>query len=241
MDMFKLRASRGSTTSDFLAFFGAFGLSFALATYLMVARASPGASASLDDLLRLPLALAWELSLASGSRSPARPETYTVERGDTLSGIALAHELDLSELVARNEIADPDSLRVGQVLVIRENGGAPRGVATALRSSATELIQVAALVTRAERQLAAARFDAALGTADAAERLLASRRDSREIRASRARVEVVRATAQMAFGDSQAARRSFQRALEHDPEIRLDGARTSPKVLRVFRESQRGP
>jgi LysM repeat protein len=48
----------------------------------------------------------------------ARPETYVVQPGDTLYGIAAKFKVDLQALVDANKITDPDSLQVGQVLVI---------------------------------------------------------------------------------------------------------------------------
>ncbi|MBI2942512.1 MAG: peptidoglycan DD-metalloendopeptidase family protein [Chloroflexi bacterium] len=45
-------------------------------------------------------------------------ERYVVEEGDSLLGIALAHDVDLDWLAAVNNILDVHRLRVGQVLVI---------------------------------------------------------------------------------------------------------------------------
>lgn len=58
------------------------------------------------------------------ARTPARVEaprpdargTYTVRRGDTLLRIALDHGQDYRELVAWNNLRDPDDIKVGQVL-----------------------------------------------------------------------------------------------------------------------------
>lgn len=46
--------------------------------------------------------------------------TYTVEAGDTLGEIAVKFNITVAEIIAANEIADPDSLVVGQVLIIRK-------------------------------------------------------------------------------------------------------------------------
>lgn len=43
---------------------------------------------------------------------------YTVERGDTLGGIARDHGVSLRSLIDANDIADPNLIRPGQVLVI---------------------------------------------------------------------------------------------------------------------------
>jgi LysM repeat protein len=45
--------------------------------------------------------------------------TYTVETGDTLGEIAVKFNITVAEITAANEISNPDSLVVGQVLIIR--------------------------------------------------------------------------------------------------------------------------
>ncbi|MCC6438407.1 MAG: LysM peptidoglycan-binding domain-containing protein [Acidimicrobiales bacterium] len=49
---------------------------------------------------------------------PAAPSTYSVQPGDTLFGIARRFGTTVAELQARNGIADPNLLAVGQVLVV---------------------------------------------------------------------------------------------------------------------------
>ncbi len=46
------------------------------------------------------------------------PVTYTVKPGDTLSGIADLFGVTVDDIVRANNIADPNALQVGQVLVI---------------------------------------------------------------------------------------------------------------------------
>lgn len=60
----------------------------------------------------------------------ARPETYVVQRGDTLFSIARAQGVDYRELVQLNALADPSKLEVGQVLRLRapQPGAADSGV-----------------------------------------------------------------------------------------------------------------
>jgi LysM repeat protein len=43
---------------------------------------------------------------------------YTVQRGDELLALANKFGVTVKEIIANNEIANPDSLRVGQVLRI---------------------------------------------------------------------------------------------------------------------------
>ena len=53
---------------------------------------------------------------------PARPRpvtrTYTVQRGDLLKQIAARYGVSIASILAINDIPNPDSLRIGQVLVI---------------------------------------------------------------------------------------------------------------------------
>jgi LysM repeat protein len=50
-------------------------------------------------------------------RRPAS-RTYTVQPHDTLKGIAARYGVSIASIMAINDIPNPDSLRVGQVLVI---------------------------------------------------------------------------------------------------------------------------
>jgi len=54
----------------------------------------------------------------------ARPEFYTVRKGDTLYSIALDHGLDYRELAQLNGITDPGVIRVDQQLRLRLAGSA---------------------------------------------------------------------------------------------------------------------
>jgi lipoprotein NlpD len=61
----------------------------------------------------------------------ARPQTYTVKRGDTLHQIALDNGLDYRELAAWNNLENPNVIRVGQVLRLAPPGeNAPATAAT---------------------------------------------------------------------------------------------------------------
>lgn len=55
-------------------------------------------------------------SVTPAPSSTDRATTYTVRRGDTLSGIAAEFGTTVKELADLNDISDPSRLRVGQVL-----------------------------------------------------------------------------------------------------------------------------
>ena len=72
----------------------------------------------------------------TAAETEARPQTYTVKRGDTLHQIALDNGLDYRELAAWNSLENPNVIRVGQVLRLsapNESGVPPTatGVTTA--------------------------------------------------------------------------------------------------------------
>jgi LysM repeat protein len=53
---------------------------------------------------------------------------YTVQRGDTLSEIARDHDVSLSEVVDLNDIANPDMILPGQLILIPGVDGSPESV-----------------------------------------------------------------------------------------------------------------
>ncbi len=61
---------------------------------------------------------------------------YTIKPGETLSGIALQYGITTEELVKLNNIADPNAIQAGQVLIVPAKGAAPptpRPLATATK------------------------------------------------------------------------------------------------------------
>ncbi len=54
---------------------------------------------------------------------------YTLRAGDTLFSIARAHNTSVASLLATNDLADPNAVRVGQVLTIPSGKAAARGPA----------------------------------------------------------------------------------------------------------------
>jgi lipoprotein NlpD len=57
---------------------------------------------------------------AAEENKPDARGTYTVRRGDTLLRIALDHGQNYRDLVAWNNLADPDDIKVGQVLKVAQ-------------------------------------------------------------------------------------------------------------------------
>jgi len=49
-------------------------------------------------------------------------QQYTIQRGDTIAGIARAFGIDAEDILIRNNIIDPNRIRVGDVLVIPSAG-----------------------------------------------------------------------------------------------------------------------
>lgn len=57
-----------------------------------------------------------DLPSAIRGKSQAKPKTYTVVKGDTLSAIAKQHDTTVAKLVALNGIKNPNLIHVGQVI-----------------------------------------------------------------------------------------------------------------------------
>lgn len=57
-------------------------------------------------------------SRARATTTTLAPVTYVIEPGDSLAGIAERFGVSLGDLVAANQIADPNVIAAGQVLVI---------------------------------------------------------------------------------------------------------------------------
>jgi LysM repeat protein len=52
------------------------------------------------------------------SPTPSGPFIYTVQEGDTLTAIAQTYGVSVEDIVAANNLADPNALQIGQTLII---------------------------------------------------------------------------------------------------------------------------
>jgi thioredoxin-like negative regulator of GroEL len=97
-----------------------------------------------------------------------------------------------------------------------------------------EAAKIAALLGRCEAELRAAHFEQALASAGEVRDRIDARKGTADD-PGRVRLEIATATAYVALGQNDAALESLERALIADPDLELDPALTSPKVLAVFR------
>ncbi|MFJ5794479.1 N-acetylmuramoyl-L-alanine amidase [Bacillus atrophaeus] len=79
-------------------------------------------------------ALGGKTSSSSGSSSGS---TYTVKKGDTLSGIAKAQGVSVANLQSWNGIKDPNKIKVGQVLKLKGSSGSSGSSSSSKKSSYT--------------------------------------------------------------------------------------------------------
>ncbi|USU15062.1 peptidoglycan DD-metalloendopeptidase family protein [Paraburkholderia fungorum] len=73
--------------------------------------------------------------LAACGSAPVGPGFYRVERGDTLSKIARSNRQSVQSIARWNNLTNPDSIEVGQVLRVAPPGNAASPTSGAVRSS----------------------------------------------------------------------------------------------------------
>ncbi|MDO4953985.1 MAG: LysM peptidoglycan-binding domain-containing protein [Akkermansia sp.] len=86
-----------------------------------VAVTAPPAGPVAPAAAAAPTAPAAPVAAPTAATAPApaaKAGTYTVKSGDTLGGIAARHHSSTAAIVSANHIANPDALKVGQVLRI---------------------------------------------------------------------------------------------------------------------------
>ncbi|MCY8973562.1 N-acetylmuramoyl-L-alanine amidase [Bacillus atrophaeus] len=107
-------------------------------------------------------ALGGKSSSSSGSSSGS---TYTVKKGDTLSGIAKAEGVSVANLQSLNSIKDPNKIKIGQVLKLKgsskSSGSSSKKSSYTLPSGIYKVkspLMKGALVTQIQKALAALYF-----------------------------------------------------------------------------------
>lgn len=65
------------------------------------------------------------LTPVPGAPPPGATTKYTIQAGDTLSGIAQEFGIAVDDLVKLNNIADPNQIQAGQVLIVPAKGAPP--------------------------------------------------------------------------------------------------------------------
>lgn len=185
----------------------------------------------------LAVALVWgaPAEAVETDDSPAGAPIYHVVVADeTVAAIARRYGSDIDAIIRVNKIADVRKLWVGTRLEIpRISGPEPEAPVPAPRAGDSW----ERVLERSEAQLREARFEAALaGADDARRRLDAAGAGSRDPR--RVQIEVLAATAEVALGKTEAALASLERALQADPDLELDPAVVSPRVIAVLRAAR---
>ncbi|UQB01743.1 phage tail tip lysozyme [Pediococcus pentosaceus] len=78
------------------------------------------------------------LVLKAGTNSEqTQQKSYTVQSGDTLSGIATKYGVSVSQLTSWNNISDPNKIYIGQKLILYSNGGGSGTVVYTIKSGDT--------------------------------------------------------------------------------------------------------
>jgi hypothetical protein len=151
--------------------------------------------------------------------------------------------LGLDEIVVRRgeEPPEPVSERpwdLGEPIrvVVARMPAPKRGVERVVGSSPPPLRDASEQIAAAREALQKARFELAIEWVERGRRLL----ETQGPPAQRAELEVLAATAEIALGQEAAARESLGRALRAEPELGLDPAVHSPKLVRLFEEVRSG-
>jgi LysM repeat protein len=186
-----------------------------------------------------PPAFAFEADSEPGGAPSEEFVNHMVERGETVSEIADRYGSSAASVIRENKIEDPSEIWVGTRLRVPIPVGTDPDLAAEEKVNAEdpEAAEIAALLGRCEAELRAAHFEQALATAgEARDRINA--RNGTAGDPGRVRLEIASATAYVALGQNAAALESLERALIADPDLELDPALTSPKVLAVFRAAR---
>jgi len=199
-------------------------------------RRSMALAALAGALASSPPTFAFEADSEPGGAPSGEFVNHTVEPGETVWEIADRYGSSAASVIRANEIENPSNVWVGTRLRVPIPVGANPALDAEAKVGAKdpETTDIAALLDRCEVELRAAHFEQALASAgEARDRIEAGNGTAGD--PDRVRLEIASATAYVALGQNDAALESLERALTADPDLELDPALTSPKVLAVFR------
>jgi LysM repeat protein len=95
-----------------------FPTAYASADATSIVTRRPAASGPMPPPTLAPAPTPTPAPAAVAQPTPVKEQTYTVQKGDELKNIAAAYGVNIFKLIEANDIPDPDSLRIGQVLRI---------------------------------------------------------------------------------------------------------------------------
>jgi LysM repeat protein len=81
----------------------------------------PTATAVTPRPTATPVPTAQATATVEPTATPEKGRTYVVHRGDQLKNIAAQYQVSIWKIINNNDIPNPDSLRVGQVLTIPDD------------------------------------------------------------------------------------------------------------------------
>lgn len=162
--------------------------------------------------------------LAAHGRAQGRPVVHALRPGDTVWAISARHRVDPLTLEQLNHLEDVHRLPVGLRLVI------PKVEATAAEQAAQQALADALWALRQ------ARFEEALETAGRG-RSVGPELDP----ALAAELDLVSASAEVAFGRREEALAYMRAALRAVPALSLEPSTTSPKIVRLLAEARTAP
>mgnify|MGYP000036776232 FL=1 len=114
-----------------------------------------------------------------GATALANAETYTVQKGDTLSAIAKKNGTTVDEIVSKNGIQDANKISIGQNLTINETTEEPAETpATVETSTATETVSESATSTDSTQSESNQTTDTNLSSSEAAAKEEIAQRES---------------------------------------------------------------
>ncbi len=183
------------------------------------------------------LGLVWKALLVGTVCSWGLPEisqaddgtvVYTMRRGDTVWAISSRHRIDARALETLNHLGDVRTLPVGLRLVLPAPSERAQDSSGSVRQALAEGLWA----------LRRARFEEALEAADLGRRALDTLASSVQRSALGAQLDLVSASAELAFGRREAALAHLLSALRLEPGLTLDASTISPKILSLLAEAR---